>query len=61
MTKKELIDHLEAMRERLKWHKRGQRNALAEDDPKSNCAAHHRGAIDADEYALEMLNDILKG
>lgn len=46
------------LRRRIVEHKNSNERAMSEDDPKGTCAANHRGAISADEFVLELLDEL---
>jgi hypothetical protein len=43
--------------DRIKLLIKSEKNALASDDPKGNCAAHHRGAINAYYMVLYIMQE----
>lgn len=50
------MSDLQKLKEQLEELIASERNYEKEDDPKSNCAAYHRGAIAAYQNILERLD-----
>lgn len=48
------------LRDDVKYKKDYEIQALADDDPKSTCAANHRGAIKAYDIVLDRLDNLIK-